>query len=166
MSKSGGRIAKKVTKQELKEKILKEIILNGEISPYYLFQKLEKDLKKINFNFENYTMCGEYFDCDDKNPEEWGINTLDNGLTYCMCSAGGDWEHPVSFIIYIDNKNKLRAYIPSDGNVYNKKYKCAYGSESDCENYEDDFDDFDVDDVEPVNMELFIKDIENRITVC
>lgn len=182
MAKSGGRIAKKVTKEELAKAIQKAIISDDEYDDgyddYKLVQKIEKDVSKINFDFENFYFMKEeeYTDSDFssekeeiseyENLENYDIYTLENGLTYCLCCAGGDWEEPVYFIVYIDNKNKLRAYVPSKGNTYNLKYKCAYGSEENCENYEEDENCDETEKEYPqLNIEEFNKDITDRISV-
>jgi hypothetical protein len=59
-------------------------------------------------------------------PGLYGINTIGD-LTFCGMVSGGDWEHPVFFIVYWDGK-KLRAYIPSEGNPYNQKTMQAIGN--------------------------------------
>ena len=56
------------------------------------------------------------------------------------CACGGDWENPLAFVLYIGQKGELRAYIPKDGNVYNKKEKAAYGNNDDDPSWEDDPD--------------------------
>ena len=43
-------------------------------------------------------------------------------------AAGGDWETPCFFILYLD-QSRLRAYIPEDGNNWNNKTKQAYGND-------------------------------------
>lgn len=53
----------------------------------------------------------------------------------------------------------MRAYIPEDGNIYNKKEKCAYGSEDDYENSPDE------DTLPDGDPELIFKDIVNRIQI-
>lgn len=89
-----------------------------------LVSNLKKDLK-VEFDCEN----SEYEnDRHDKN-SLLGIQELPNGLTFCGCYAGGDWEGPVFFIIYWDGK--VRAYIPTDGNPWNRTSKQAYGNDED-----------------------------------
>jgi len=95
---------------------IEELILHDEF-PYNLSSRIQKDLSKINFDFEN---------CD---LEEY----IDGLIPVALFQAGGDWEHPVVFCLYWDGK-QLRGYIPKDGNVYNEKEKCAYGSEEDDSN--------------------------------
>lgn len=77
-----------------------------------------KDLYKIQFDFENVIFDGDI--C--------GYKILSNNLPVMVGYAGGDWEFPVAFILYWDGK-KLRAYIPENGNVYNKKEKKAWDYE-------------------------------------
>ena len=79
---------------------------------------LQKDLAKVSFDWEN-------------NEEAWSQDLLDHlpdGTALLWCYAGGDWEIPVHFCIYIDPSNKLRGYIPSDGNLYCHHCKTAWGS--------------------------------------
>lgn len=118
-----------------------------------------KDIDKIDFDFENFTLSGRDFSADIEDTSAYDIRTLPNGLVYCLCSAGGDWEVPVSFILYIDPNNQLRAYIPKNGNVYNTKLKCAYGSD------EDDGSSYDLHVDDELAMTLFEADIASRIIV-
>lgn len=43
-----------------------------------------------------------------------GVHTLSNGLTFWGMQAGGDWEIPVCFIIYLSD-GRFRIYIPKLG---------------------------------------------------
>lgn len=88
--------------------------------------KVIKDLSKVKFDLEN-------FGCSDEDDflnasDILGFKVLSNGMPYLGCNAGGDWEHPLYFIIYWDGTS-LRGYIPKDGNTYNTKYNTAFGSE-------------------------------------
>ncbi|AEO93613.1 gp354 [Bacillus phage G] len=83
--------------------------------------KISEDLDKIEFDFEN-TDCLETENIGD--------------FYYMPVVAGGDWEHPVFFIIYFDDEDTVRAYIPEDGNVYNIKMKSAFGNHEDEEKYD------------------------------
>lgn len=88
-------------------------------------QKLGKDLK-VEFDWENYNF-GE----DPRDTEMsrlLGYQTLPNGLTFLGGMAGGDWEHPVFFIIYYDG-SRLRGYVPTEGNPWNTDTKQAYGND-------------------------------------
>jgi len=61
-----------------------------------------------------------------------GFKTLDNGLTFLGLQAGGDWEHPIFFIVYSDG-SQLRAYIPEKGNVFNTDTKQAFGNDEEAD---------------------------------
>ena len=91
------------------------------LTGYKIEEVLGNDLK-VKFDWENYS-----FDPDDRLPGLMGINTLPNGLTFFGAWAGGDWEHPVFFIVYWDGK-RLRAYIPEEGNPWNTDTNEAYGN--------------------------------------
>lgn len=195
--KNGGRKAVIISATELEAKIIKKATTLDEdaddlhsavVALVYNDSKIRKDLSKVDFDFENIDVGEDCLLCNT------GFNQLSNGFTYLLCAAGGDWETPVGFIIYWDGK-VLRGYIPTLGNTFNLKYKCAFGSE---ENYADDydevceeiFDEFEYDDNfcgEPpyfvkmlkesetpledydgeydLDFELFEEDIEHRIVV-
>ncbi len=140
--KKGGRNAVKITKDELLKKLyvmhaksqewttsIYGVGINvnnfsdSNVSDYAISENstIMKDLSKIWFDFEN-------FEAEHEPNTLIGMNTLSNGLTFCGCIAGGDWEEPVFFIIYCDGKS-LRAYIPVHGNCINLDFKTAFGSE-------------------------------------
>ncbi len=102
--------------------------LNGHQLLNFYHNQIKKDLSKVQFDLEN---CD--WDCDWGNKagrKLHGLRTLDNGLTYLGISAGGDWEFPVFYIFYWDGTS-LRAYIPKDGNIWNRTTKQAYGNDED-----------------------------------
>jgi hypothetical protein len=99
----------------------------------YLTAQVEKDLKKVKFDSENHECKPEEAYCGAESIA--GFQTLRNGLTYLGCVSGGDWECPLFYIIYWDG-GKLRAYIPTDGNLWNTDTKMAYGNDD--EELEDD----------------------------
>jgi len=100
--------------------------LRGQIMSLFDEGAFEKDLK-VNVDFENFECeAGEgYNGCASIT----GPQTLDTGLAFVGCSAGGDWQVPVFFIIYWDGK-RLRAYVPTDGNTWNTDTKTAYGDDA------------------------------------
>lgn len=102
-----------------------------------------KDVQKIDFDFEN------------TEPDKDGTEKLPDGTEIIWAWAGGDWENPVRFVLYLDPNNKIRAYIPSKGNTYCHKCKCAFGT---CTCNDDDG----FDEVEP-NYDLMYADVCNRI---
>ena len=111
------------------EQDMTEFLINNSQLGHSFFATLNaqvmKDLRKVDFSTENLEwLPGEAYGnvggiC--------GFQTLPNGLTYLGVTAGGDWESPLFFIIYHDGQ-KLRAYIPKDGNTWNLKTKMAYGN--------------------------------------
>lgn len=136
--KNGGRKAIAFSETELEEKIIAcaqkiDVDVDDLHSALevlvYENARINKDLSKVDFDFENIDVG------DDCYLSNTGFHTLSNGFTYLLCAAGGDWETPVGFIIYWDGK-QLRGYIPTLGNTFNLKYKCAFGSE---ENHADDY---------------------------
>lgn len=91
-----------------------------------VFGTVYKDWSKIDFDLENLEV-----DMELPVNEGTGLNgivELPSGLTFLAGVAGGDWEHPVLFIVYHDGK-KFRGYIPTDGNTFNRLSKAAYGND-------------------------------------
>lgn len=113
-----------------------------------------KDLSKIDFDMENMTMA------DDKqgfNEYPCGTEELAPGFPVHFVNAGGDWEFPICFVLYWAGK-RLRGYIPTDGNAFNRQEKCAYGSEADSDGDED------MDEIQKtVDADAIRKDVLNRI---
>lgn len=104
-----------ITKEELKEKVES---IDTDFSVMEVVNHVLKDIK-VNFNCENSESEGEGL---------LGLHTfVDTGLTFWGMQAGGDWEYPVFFIVYWDGQ-KLRGYVPTDGNPYNTDTKEAYGN--------------------------------------
>lgn len=120
----------------------------------YSNTKARKDLEKIDFDFEN---CGKEFLKEDLK------STLSDGTAIAWCWAGGDWEYPVRFVLYIDPKNELRAYIPEDGNIYCHDCKCAYGT-CECDDGKVSEEIFDKDELEP-DWDKMYEDVCGRIEV-
>jgi len=163
------RFATKITLDELKSKL--EKYLGGEEYwefPYNLPNKIiESDLAKVNFDFENWDVGNASQNYDEYPTDHQGFNgypcgyeVLENGMPVLFVNAGGDWECPICFCIYWDGK-ALRGYIPKDGNVYNVKEKCAYGSEE-SGNFDEDTDIDDKPNGDPVKIRL---DVMSRIQI-
>lgn len=112
----GGRKAAPISISDFKDKV-------DQWEPWDLFYSLEKDLKKIKFDSENFSELNDY-------------RVTSSGINYILCWAGGDWEYPVHFMIYWDGKS-FRAYIPTKGNTFRKDTKTAFGSEAE-NNYDSD----------------------------
>lgn len=124
-------------------------------------KQVEKDLSKVDFSNENIS-------CDTKEWDWVGYGVI-NDLPCLKFRTGGDWEHPLYFIVYHDGK-KFRGYIPTCGNTWNIKDKCAYGSEMDEDRENALADDLlaqglkNIEFVDP-NIELMEKDIVSRIEI-
>ena len=127
------------------------------------------DLSKINVDFENV----EEFGTEDSYNHLPGLENLDgyemigsgsSAFPVLWCAGGGDWELPLVFILYIGQKGELRGYIPEDGNAYNHKEKCAYGSESN--SCDEDYEPVDPDDPRYVfDVAAMRADVIGRIVV-
>jgi hypothetical protein len=59
------------------------------------------------FDFENMSL-------ENEKETLIGLHTLYNGLTFLGITAGGDWEHPIFFIVYFDGKD-FKPYVPKYG---------------------------------------------------
>ena len=105
--------------------------------------KVFDDLSKINVDFENV----EPFGTEDSYDHLPGLEAMegyemigegDSAFPILWCAGGGDWELPLVFVLYIDQKGELRGYIPEDGNAYNHEDKAAYGNNEGDPSYGDD----------------------------
>jgi len=118
-----------------------------------LYSKVvRKDLSKIEFDFENITVKTDEF---DMRGFVAGFDTV-HDFAILWVGAGGDWEQPLAFCLYLDNKNKLRGYIPTNGNFFDVEHKAAWG------NYDDKYDNIDNDPIR-FNMNLMWNDVADRI---
>ena len=124
------RYAKRgVTEQELRDMIDKEGLYEAVWS-----DRVQKDISKIQFDCENIGIEEDDFNMEGFEP---GYETLASGVPVLWVGAGGDWEGPVAFCVYVGDDGELRAYVPSDGNVYNKEAKAAFGNDDDIDQYSD-----------------------------
>jgi hypothetical protein len=98
-------------------------------------ENVAKDLSKIKFTFENVCI-GSEFDMPGYNPDEY---EMIDGFPVAWCAAGGDCEIPLAFIVYIGEDDKIRGYLPEDGNCFNRKTMCAYGNEDDEDEAEENY---------------------------
>ena len=108
-----------------------------------------KDVSKIDFDFENSEIDRE------------GEKALPDGTSIIWAYAGGDWEYPVYFVLYLDPDNHIRAYVPKDGNTYCHKCKSAWGT-CECNDEKDSEDHLNDDDYGP-DYDAMYKDVCNRI---
>lgn len=113
---------------------------------YYFLYTILNNTIKSNFNDSiglnnNYIEnaqpknCGIVYHCQNISISCLLLNKLP--IIYFM--ACSDYDAPIQGVIYWSLfENKLKTYIPNDTKcqIYNKKYKCAYGLEYlYCENY-------------------------------
>ena len=117
------RYYNEISKEDFLSQVKK--LMENEEYPYETSKSIEKDLDKVNFSWENYTAFNSTQGfCD----YPFGYKELKSGMHLFFTAAGGDWEIPICFVYYW-GEGELRAYIPKDGNIWNIKEKCAYGSE-------------------------------------
>ena len=90
----------------------------------------DRDDVDVKCDFENIELIGYY-----TMPGTEGMDAFEviDDVPVCWCAAGGDWEDPVAFCMYLDGKGKLRGFVPIEGNAFCKEENCAYGSESEDE---------------------------------
>jgi hypothetical protein len=107
------------------------------VNPYEfdrLGPKFMADISKVSFSFENF-----FYSHLDENlgradgflgyRKFWTRLPL-TCFSYIGCLAGGDWEFPLYFPIYMDKDGKtFRGYIPQKGNVWNYATKKAFGND-------------------------------------
>lgn len=145
-SKTVRKAAKIIDTDAFLERVEEELFNRG--------TKLSKDLEKVKFDFENCGWVnGEY----PMYHYLMGYNKIGN-IEFCGCAAGGDWEYPVFFIVYLDQDGKtLRGFIPKEGNAWNYNTNKALGNDSQADlefltkalklphidDFEDEFDAFD-----------------------
>ncbi len=113
----------KITPEELVEKF--EAISTRDILNLVTSCGIEYDTE--NFEYENRVEHpdGPYHLKDE---HKWlGVQSLDNGLVFIGMACGGDWECSVHSLLYWDGQ-AIRAYVPREGNTYNKLSKCALGN--------------------------------------
>lgn len=111
------------------------------VSPYEfscLGSKFLVDLAKVEFDFENFEFNHLEETIGNANGilgyrKFWTRSPL-TCFSFIGWSAGGDWEHPVVFVVYLDQDGKtFRAYIPKEGNVWNYDTKQAFGNDEDAD---------------------------------
>lgn len=122
-----------ITVKDLEERLDKA----GGLSEALYSYKVLSDLEKVEFDLENFTYVEGDFDMPGFRP---GFDTLPNGVAVLWVGAGGDWELPIAFCLYIGDGGEFRAYIPKDGNCYNFKTKSAFGNDDICEDVEEELE--------------------------
>jgi hypothetical protein len=162
------RLAPIITEAELKEKLSKYLYASEEDGmeefPWSLSEKVMNDIKKVEFDFENYCI-GNAHPSFEKYPTDHsgfasyisGFKTLASGIPVLLVNAGGDWEFPVCFALYWDGK-QVRGYFPTKGNVFDAKARMAWGNDDDA-----DLDDNDLNN--KIDNDAILADINSRIQI-
>lgn len=166
------RYAADISESELLTK-LDDALVNNTFDRHTLnsIGKIGNDISKVSFDFENYEYNAPYSASHSKivGPKRFG------NLSVIGVVVGGDWEYPVHFFIYLDKNGKtLRAYIPRNGNPWNKTNKSAFGNDDESDkkeierltNKKYDNDYFDIDDAEiAFDQSRIIADLVKRVIV-
>lgn len=124
--------------------ILYDLIHSGEFS-------IEKN--GIDVDFENVDFIGKY---SVPGSENLKLIEMIGDTPVAWCACGGDWEMPLVFCIYMNSNGKLAGYIPKEGNAYNKKHMCAFGSEP----YGEELDEDEAEKLHKVEVNELRKDVE------
>ena len=141
-------LIRKMAERGADDEKLMEYYDREELPLWYFFngdrdvqKTVRDDLSKIEVDTENVNYIGEYEMPGTEPLEHFEmIGAGGTAFPVAWCACGGDWENPCVFVLYIGKKGELRAYIPKDGNVYNKKEKAAYGNNDDDPSWDDDPD--------------------------
>ena len=141
-------LIRKMVERGTDDEKLMEYCDREELPLWYFFngdrdvqKTVRDDLSKIEVDTENVNYIGEYEMPGTEPLEHFEmIGAGGTAFPVAWCACGGDWENPLVFVLYIGRKGELRAYIPKDGNVYNKKEKAAYGNNDDDPSWDDDPD--------------------------
>lgn len=143
------RYTKEVSKEELQEFFNKFVRKNNEVADNIgdallnLVEcigasKVMKDLDKYDFYYENVLLKEDVEELKKLGNQKYfyddfgllGIQQI-KGRTFLGVLGGSDYGVPLYFILYQDNKNTLRGYIPSKGNALNPYINYPFGEEID-----------------------------------
>jgi len=125
----------------------------------------DDDISVVNFDTENMEEFGTEYSYNHLP----GLEALDgyemlgkegeSAFPVLWVAAGGDWELPLVFVIFIGEDGEIHAHVPEDGNAYNHEKKAAYGNN-------DGDPEFDEDDPRYVfDVEKMKKDIVSAIGI-
>lgn len=124
-------------KKELKEDYDNEAELEEEVSDSYLpcdaygmMDKIHDDCD-IAFDLENCFYGWQEEGEPTLKEASTSINVDGKEVPVIPMMAGGDWEQPVYFICYLDDKKKIRFFSPKPGNTFNPLTKEAFGNDDD-----------------------------------
>ena len=119
LAKENTRICRKISKGFFL--LVVERLMTSSRYPDILTDQLERDLSYVNFDMENYTTYHDEIGFDNY---PIGYDEIEDGFHVYYVQFGGDNDYPICAIFYWGD-NELRAYIPSDGNVWDKENRCA-----------------------------------------
>jgi hypothetical protein len=100
--------------------------------------KVMKDLSKYDFYYENVILKEDNAVLIDEKTFNYNNFSLlgfqeYNGLNFYGVLGGSDYGLPLFFILYQDDKNTLRGYIPGKGNALNPLSKSPFGEDDDAD---------------------------------
>ena len=84
---------------------------------HYNFPTFNVEVDLENVGVEGYCKGGLH-----------GFGTATGGGVFFAFGCGGDWECPVTAILYKEDGD-IRMYVPEKGNFFNEKTRRAYGNE-------------------------------------
>lgn len=118
------RVSDKITKKELWKRFL-SIDRDKHACLPMIRDIVPKEDWDVKFDWENYEFePSKEFEFEDN---FLGIKEIE-GRVFIGCFAGGDWEYPVYFLIYLQD-DIWRAYVPKAGNTFNYDIMQAFGNE-------------------------------------
>lgn len=124
-------LIKEKSKTALKDS--KELLinkLNDDFGDFIYDIHYEDKQKEVIFDLENNEYeIEEGYKCAPKEGSLLGIHELENGLNFIGIVAGGDWEYPLFYIIYVNENKEFQMYIPKYGNTFCIDTMTAFGSE-------------------------------------
>lgn len=89
---------------------------------------LSEDLDKSEIEFDTENITGDPEEAFNMPGFAFGTDSLPKGTPVWWFGAGGDCEMPVAFCLYLGDDGKIHAYVPKDGNCYNKEKNAAFGN--------------------------------------
>ena len=119
----------------------------------------DDDISVVYFDTENM----ERFGHEDSYNHLPGLENLDgyemlgegeSTFPVLWVAAGGDWELPLVFVLFIGEDGEIHAHVPEDGNAYNHEKKSAYGNNEGDPVYGDKEDTRYVFDVEKMKKDI------------
>jgi len=170
-----GRFYKKISKEHFLleiDKVFTYYEENGQFN-----SAIEKDISKVEVDRENISRYEgkpdpKYYPKSGSNFASYLVSYYkmpEEDFHVYFVNVGGDWEFPICFILYWDG-SKIRGYIPTEGNIFHKKQKVAFGShepdsgKSKYDSLKDNDEEFDDEELnKQIDNTKIVEDISNRI---